>query len=193
MGLPTATACAFLQEHVNAAFLEHQQSYFNTVSNGSNTRNPAMNQMHNHLLESRLRGISPPIRPADFSYASLNNASINISKNNNSDPVLNSVFSNELEDQLLQNRLRGIPQGDGPADSSEDDDKSDDGSEDIEEDKEEDDMDDDFAGQAEEEPLNSGDDVSDADGTEESFETDNVIVCQFDKVNSCISVEITAW
>lgn len=35
---------------------------------------------------------------------------------------------------------------------------------------------------AEDEPLNSEDDVSDADGTEDSFETDNVIVCQFDKV-----------
>jgi len=32
------------------------------------------------------------------------------------------------------------------------------------------------------EPLNSGDDVSDIDNGE-LFETENVIVCQYDKVN----------
>ncbi|XP_050519328.1 transcription initiation factor IIA subunit 1-like isoform X2 [Diabrotica virgifera virgifera] len=135
MSLPLATACAYLQDHVNAAFIEHQQSYYNSLSNG-----------------------------------------------NNSDPVLNSSFPNDLEDQLLLNSLRGIPQGDGPADSSDDDDKSDEGSEEIEDDKEEDEMEDDLTGEAEDEPLNSGDDVSDADGTEESFETENVIVCQYDKI-----------
>jgi len=42
--------------------------------------------------------------------------------------------------------------------------------------------DDDNDGQGEdEEPLNSGDDVSDEDPTE-LFETDNVVVCQYDKI-----------
>ncbi|XP_057671919.1 transcription initiation factor IIA subunit 1-like isoform X2 [Diorhabda carinulata] len=137
MGLPLPTACAFLQDHVNAAFIKHQQNYFSSLNNG-----------------------------------------------NESDPVLNSSFTNDLEDQLLHNRLKGIQQCDGPADSSEDDDKSDEGSEDIDDDKEEDEeeIENDLAGEAEEDPLNSGDDVSDADGTEESFETENVIVCQYDKI-----------
>ncbi|CAH1153774.1 unnamed protein product [Phaedon cochleariae] len=128
MGLPLQTACAFLQEHVNAAFIKHQQTYF------TNTMNPLM--------------------------------------------------SDGLHDDQLQSRLRGIPQGDGPADSSDEDDQSEERSEnDMEEDKEEDDLeDDDGAMGPEDDPLNSGDDVSDADGTEESFETDNVIVCQYDKI-----------
>lgn len=37
-------------------------------------------------------------------------------------------------------------------------------------------------GGAEEEPLNSEDDVTDEDSAE-LFETDNVVVCQYDKVN----------
>ncbi|XP_057671844.1 transcription initiation factor IIA subunit 1-like isoform X1 [Diorhabda carinulata] len=190
MGLPLPTACAFLQDHVNAAFIKHQQNYFSSLNNG----NPHMlNHMHDRLLESRLRGIPQGDGPADYSYASLTNSSINtLSTNNNnirhkgneSDPVLNSSFTNDLEDQLLHNRLKGIQQCDGPADSSEDDDKSDEGSEDIDDDKEEDEeeIENDLAGEAEEDPLNSGDDVSDADGTEESFETENVIVCQYDKI-----------
>ncbi|KAG5899720.1 hypothetical protein JTB14_030108 [Gonioctena quinquepunctata] len=115
MGLPLATACAFLQDHVNAAFLKHQQSFFSNLSN---------------------------------------------------------------------NRLRGIPQADGLADSSEEDeDKSDEGSEnDIGDDAEEDEMEEGIDTGTEDEPLNSGDDVSDADGTDESFDTDNVIVCQYDKI-----------
>jgi len=35
------------------------------------------------------------------------------------------------------------------------------------------------------EPLNSGDDVSDED-TAEQFDTENVVVCQYDKVGSVL-------
>lgn len=38
-------------------------------------------------------------------------------------------------------------------------------------------------GGAEEEPLNSEDDVTDEDASEQLFETENVVVCQYDKVN----------
>lgn len=38
-------------------------------------------------------------------------------------------------------------------------------------------------GGAEEEPLNSEDDVTDEDNAD-LFETDNVVVCQYDKVNN---------
>lgn len=37
-------------------------------------------------------------------------------------------------------------------------------------------------GVAEEEPLNSEDDVTDDDDAADLFETDNVVVCQYDKV-----------
>ena len=47
-----------------------------------------------------------------------------------------------------------------------------------EEDKEQDGAED---GQVEEEPLNSEDDVSDEEG-QELFDTENVVVCQYDKV-----------
>ncbi|KAJ8951453.1 hypothetical protein NQ318_006884 [Aromia moschata] len=82
-------------------------------------------------------------------------------------------------------RLQEIPQRDGPADSTDDEeDASDVSDNDGEDDKEEEEeMEDDSGAVAEEEPLNSGDDVSDADGTEESFETENVIVCQYDKIS----------
>ncbi|KAJ8934868.1 hypothetical protein NQ314_013142 [Rhamnusium bicolor] len=133
MGLPLMTACAFLQDHVNAAFLKHQQSFF-----GIN--NPSIVQTDSAVLvDNKAHGV---------------------------------------------HRLHEIPQRDGPADSSdEEDDKSDDASDNEgEDDKEEDDMDEDGATGAEEEPLNSSDDVSDADGIDESFETENVIVCQYDKI-----------
>ncbi|KAJ8923753.1 hypothetical protein NQ315_010334 [Exocentrus adspersus] len=126
MGLPPMAACAFLQEHVNSAFINHQQSFFD---------------MNSH-----------------------------------------QILQSDMIDDKVQ-RLHEIPQRDGPADSSdEDDDKSDEASEDGEDDKVDDEVEDDGAAGVEEEPLNSGDDVSDADGTEESFETENVIVCQYDKI-----------
>lgn len=40
----------------------------------------------------------------------------------------------------------------------------------------------DIEGGAEEEPLNSEDDVTDEDNAD-LFETDNVVVCQYDKVS----------
>lgn len=95
------------------------------------------------------------------------------------------------DQENLQNvpDLQNVPQSDGPADSSdeEDEDGSDDGTDnDMHDDKEEDELEHGSPEGVEDEPLNSEDDVSDADGTEESFETDNVIVCQYDKVSFII-------
>ncbi|XP_013401088.2 transcription initiation factor IIA subunit 1-like [Lingula anatina] len=67
---------------------------------------------------------------------------------------------------------------DGANDTSseeEDDDDKDDDDDDQEDEENE------YQGE-EEEPLNSGDDVSEEDPTE-LFETDNVVVCQYDKIN----------
>lgn len=77
---------------------------------------------------------------------------------------------------------QNVTQLDGPNDSSSEEDfdeeKDDD---DDDDDKEENDENDEFQGE-EEEPLNSGDDVSDEDPSD-LFDTENVVVCQFDKIN----------
>ena len=47
----------------------------------------------------------------------------------------------------------------------------------------------DMEGGAEEEPLNSEDDVSD-DEAADLFETDNVVVCQYDKVSFYLNFQV---
>merc|ERR1712071_149818 len=65
----------------------------------------------------------------------------------------------------------GVQQLDGPQDSSDDDDDE----------RDEDEHDDDNDENQDEEPLNSEDDVSD-DDPGVLFETENVVVCQYDKI-----------
>lgn len=78
----------------------------------------------------------------------------------------------------VQLSTKPIIQLDGLGDSSSEDENRDD--DDDEDDNDE--ANDDDAAAEEEDPLNSGDDVSDADPTE-VFDAENVIVCQFDKIN----------
>ena len=79
-----------------------------------------------------------------------------------------------------------VVQLDGPHDSSDEDEDEEDGKdepdeqEDNEDEKNEEEND---SPGEEEEPLNSGDDVSDEEPNE-LFETDNVVVCQYDKVST---------
>ncbi|XP_057326467.1 transcription initiation factor IIA subunit 1 isoform X2 [Microplitis mediator] len=83
------------------------------------------------------------------------------------------------------NQAQGnIAQLDGPhGDTSEDEDDEDDedDNDDDDDDLEKDDDEQDDAGAREEEPLNSEDDVTDDDPTD-LFDTDNVVVCQYDKI-----------
>ncbi|XP_026197419.1 transcription initiation factor IIA subunit 1 isoform X1 [Anabas testudineus] len=69
--------------------------------------------------------------------------------------------------------------GNGDSSSEEDDDEEEEYDEDDEEEKDKDGGED---GQVEEEPLNSGDDVSDEED-QELFDTENVVVCQYDKIH----------
>ncbi|XP_077179521.1 transcription initiation factor IIA subunit 1 isoform X2 [Paroedura picta] len=69
--------------------------------------------------------------------------------------------------------------GAGDTSSEEDEEEEEDYDDDEEEDKEKDGGED---GQVEEEPLNSEDDVSDEEG-QELFDTENVVVCQYDKIH----------
>lgn len=78
----------------------------------------------------------------------------------------------------------GVTQLDGPGDSSDDDeDDVEDDDDDVEEEDDHDDEehDDDNDENQDEEPLNSEDDVTDDDPSV-LFETDNVVVCQYDKI-----------
>jgi transcription initiation factor TFIIA large subunit len=70
-------------------------------------------------------------------------------------------------------------QTDGVADTSSSDDDFDD--DDKEDEDKEDEVEEEEQGE-EEDPLNSGDDVSEEDPTE-LFDTENVVVCQYDKIN----------
>ncbi|XP_052124364.1 transcription initiation factor IIA subunit 1 isoform X2 [Frankliniella occidentalis] len=78
-----------------------------------------------------------------------------------------------------------ISQLDGALDTSEEEDDDDDDDDDFDEDDDidehEDDENNENEGGAEEEPLNSEDDVSD-DDPQDLFDTENVVVCQYDKI-----------
>jgi len=85
----------------------------------------------------------------------------------------------------ISEATKRLPQTDGTHSSSDEYDLDDDDDEDNDNADDNDlidEIEEEVQDVAEDEPLNSEDDVSDADGTEDSFETDNVIVCQFDKV-----------
>lgn len=89
----------------------------------------------------------------------------------------------EVEFILPKKRTRRIGQTDGPLDTSDDDDDGSDDNDDdddLDEDKDEEDQEMEDEG-GEEEPLNSEDDVTDDDPTD-LFDTDNIVVCQYDKI-----------
>jgi len=85
----------------------------------------------------------------------------------------------------LRKKVTKIIQVDGPADSSDeedgldDDDDGDDDDDDDDDDLDPDGEEDDEG--VEEDPLGSEDDISDEDASD-LFETDNVVVCQYDKI-----------
>lgn len=103
--------------------------------------------------------------------------------------VLQQHVTSVLQNMYAKNPIKVSRQVDGTAGDSSDDDGSD-ISDDHYDDMDDDDInkDDDASdlenaeGGAEEEPLNSEDDVTDEDAAD-LFETENVVVCQYDKIN----------
>jgi len=109
--------------------------------------------------------------------------------------IATSVLQTQIDNALRSNTVRsqtgskgtdngGVTQLDGAnGSSSDEDDVDDDDDDDLEEDEDKDDEehDEDNEENQEEEPLNSEDDVSDEDPSA-LFETDNVVVCQYDKI-----------
>lgn len=98
--------------------------------------------------------------------------------------VVTQPANSIVTQRTIQNQQGNIAQLDGQhGDSSDDDDDeeeddNDDDDEDLDEKEEEENEE---AAAREEEPLNSEDDVTDDDPTDQ-FETDNVVVCQYDKI-----------
>ncbi|XP_052741812.1 transcription initiation factor IIA subunit 1 [Bicyclus anynana] len=83
-----------------------------------------------------------------------------------------------LDGALDSSDDEGSNVGDGSEDGGNDDDEDEESAEERAEEEEEER---DESGGAEEEPLNSGDDVSDEEPGD-MFDTDNVVVCQYDKI-----------
>ncbi|TKC46683.1 hypothetical protein EI555_016063, partial [Monodon monoceros] len=94
---------------------------------------------------------------------------------------LTAAGQQQPQAQPAQQQAPLVLQVDGTGDTSseEDEDEEEDYDDEEEEDKEKDGAED---GQVEEEPLNSEDDVSDEEG-QELFDTENVVVCQYDKIH----------
>ncbi|KAM4853192.1 transcription initiation factor IIA subunit 1 isoform 2-T2 [Thomomys bottae] len=94
---------------------------------------------------------------------------------------LTATGQQQPQTQPAQQQAPLVLQVDGTGDTSseEDEDEEEDYDDEEEEDKEKDGAED---GQVEEEPLNSEDDVSDEEG-QELFDTENVVVCQYDKIH----------
>ena len=91
------------------------------------------------------------------------------------------MFKTKVAKATEKKRKRArILQVDGPADSSDEEDAVDDDDDDDEDDDDIDPDGEDDEG-VEEEPLGSEDDISDEDASD-LFETDNVVVCQYDKI-----------
>lgn len=101
--------------------------------------------------------------------------------------LVQAGFQAQLTAGLPVGRSNQVVQLDGPHDSSEEEEDEEDGKDGDEEhednDEEKNEEENDSPGE-DEEPLNSEDDVSDEEPNE-LFETDNVVVCQYDKV--CVS------
>ena len=96
-----------------------------------------------------------------------------------------------FQTQVVRNQAKAADSGSGSvtqldgansSSSDEDDDvDDDDDDDDVDDDKDDEENEDDNEENNDEEPLNSEDDVSDEDPSV-LFETDNVVVCQYDKV-----------
>lgn len=84
-------------------------------------------------------------------------------------------------DKPSTSKSKSFVQIDGGIDTSDEDDDDDDDDDVEDEDEDKDEEPEYLEGAVEEEPLNSGDDVSEED-VSDLFDTDNVVVCQYDKI-----------
>lgn len=165
MGLPQPIANSVLQQHVNAAFNSTPQ----TVTISSIVNKPVI-QGDGALL-------------VDSSDDEMNVDSCSFLLEATSSKI--KPDSKKLKHKKHK-KIKQVKQVDGNNETSdEDEDGSDDdeGSDEADDDKDEDEQEMEDAG-PEEEPLNSEDDVTDEDPSD-LFDTENIVVCQYDKVRYC--------
>lgn len=153
MGLPPAIASSLLQQHVNAAFSSQQQAVAVINKNVVQT-----DGTHSDMEES------VEVEPSS--------SCCKINKKVSLDRPKKKSNRRELKPKQL----------DGSMDTSDEDEEGtdDDDDEDLDDEKDDEDQEIEDEG-GEEEPLNSEDDVSDDDPTD-LFDTDNIVVCQYDKI-----------
>lgn len=185
LNLPLEAATTFLQDQVNNAFLKHQQStnFLNINMNGTPSilqtdgcaEEPILNYIDKKRCTNEVFRSKKHRRTCRIFGQLVPKPEIEVSPN---------IGRHKATFPYKSNTFHKIYQGDGMHSSSDDDDLDDEDDEINHEDDDDlhEDIEEETQEVAEDEPLNSEDDVSDADGAEESFETDNVIVCQFDKV-----------
>lgn len=131
-------------------------------------------------------GARPKIRKTNLPL-NLDGAA-DVSSSDDEQDVVTAEKSKPKKKLLKKRRVAKIgPQVDGPCDSSDSDVEDLDNEDENDEEDDDDDDDDDALGSneedegAEEEPLGSGDDISDEDPSD-LFNTENVVVCQYEKI-----------
>ncbi|KAK9889719.1 hypothetical protein WA026_007101 [Henosepilachna vigintioctopunctata] len=157
MGLPANIASSLLQQHVNAAFSSQQQSV--TIVKQNIVQSDGQSDLMDDCTKLEfiiLKDVGKAVECSSSSKRKINKS---------------------------KHQKKNIAQCDGAQDTSDDDeDASEDNDEDDDDLDEEKDEDNDMEDEGgEEEPLNSEDDVTDEDPSD-LFETDNIVVCQYDKI-----------
>lgn len=163
MSLPQQVASSVLQQHVNAAFSSQQQA----VTIGSIVSKTVI--QNDGALDASSSEDEIEIE-LDLPEAGCSASTPGL--------TLQKFKCNKRH-----KRNSKMVQTDGAQDTSDDDDdasEDDEGSDEGDDDKDEDEQEMDEGG-PEEEPLNSEDDVTDEDPSD-LFDTENVVVCQYDKV-----------
>ncbi|KAG5895125.1 hypothetical protein JTB14_008561 [Gonioctena quinquepunctata] len=178
MGLPANIASSLLQQHVNAAFNSQQQAAVTTIVNkGVIQTDGAADREEVDIDMPCCSSQEKADRKETDGAKSLEDAEEGI--------YIEIIFpkNKRRKDKITKLKQILLNQADGPNDTSdEDEDGSDDDNDDddLDDDKDEDDQEMEDEG-GEEEPLNSEDDVTDDDPTD-LFDTDNIVVCQYDKI-----------
>ncbi|XP_065225003.1 transcription initiation factor IIA subunit 1 isoform X2 [Planococcus citri] len=180
MSLPESVASNLLQQHVTAA-LQGQASVIPTATNNTGGAQNLLIPQNSNRQFPHMNQISGNISQVD--------GACDVS-DDEGEPSTNTTSLNEEPVNFSITVLDKIHQVDGIYDTSDDDDEDDDDDDDDIDDDDDDDDDDnkdeeeneEAENGVEEDPLNSEDDVSEGDNTD-LFDTDNVVVCQYDKIN----------
>ncbi|XP_023018798.1 transcription factor IIA L isoform X2 [Leptinotarsa decemlineata] len=177
MGLPSNIASSLLQQHVNAAFNSHQQATVTTIVNKNVIQTDGAADQDDLDFTSACSSKGNCEEPSDRKQTDEAGCLVR-----DEEGLCIEVIFPKIRRRKAK-KYTSLNQADGPNDTSDDDeDGSDDENDDddLDDDRDEDDQEMEDEG-GEEEPLNSEDDVTDDDPTD-LFDTDNIVVCQYDKI-----------